>query len=709
MDALAWKSRPRVWRAKARLAGVAAFVLGVMIMSTAMYIERGNREVAKYLETVTLEISSTSPQQTTSLHPSSTHDQTIDGEQHRLQAMKDKIPCENGITSNQRSRPQYSSFECRDDGVSTFHGLSGVYGFPIVNRSCLYHDVLFDPTDNKFRFYAPDTAENRALVRRKAFLPVVNLASRPYDLPILHRKRVILKRKVGWTYEYAPEVVLGTIPRCVELDNRVVGYYTPIVAPWNFAHTLFCDLFSLFWAMHEFNMTNVLDMQVVATSSHYMSEFPVPDTKRPNRAFEFFSQRQPMYDVMLPKRVYASLVVGSGTKSWSWVTPEYAASGNTQLWQAFRRHVIAVTGATDRTRTPLPVREHASNNNVADGDAHRPIHVSICRKKDKRGVVNYEETLTMLESAFPNRKQITFGLEGAVGRSAQEQVQMMIDADVYMCNEGTLATPFMFMPAGAVFVSLPLVYHAAHLHQRKMPDARTWWRLPDMMRPDPRKNTGGNIDWFPPAIRWVKTMWYHAIPLNETQIQYPLMHLRNYMPDMNIVIQEHRIVALMKRAVKFLEAKDAGVWRVDDTTGEITVEDVSSPLLEEDDGGSRPLGYSINANLCRQMLLRDHNLTAAFNSARCFYSMSWLCEMWTNTKLKWRRLHEKWSLSKGRCGDRRTALEYLPMIVDPRNTARNISDYLYYTKEELRASYQTLDLGNFTVTDEEMSDVFPLP
>ncbi|PHR97623.1 MAG: hypothetical protein COA68_12320 [Oceanobacter sp.] len=420
-----------------------------------------------------------------------------------------------------------------------------------------------------------------------------------------------------------------------------------------------------------------------------------------------------MYDVQLPKRVYASLMVGSGTKSWSWVTNTYAASGSSELWQAFRRHVIAVTGAEDRIRSKLhptdaEVADAGSSPSAEDGGKARPIRVSICHKKDKRGVVNYEETVGMLDRAFPNRRKIEFVLEGAVGKSAKEQVQMMVDADVYMCNEGTLATAFMFMPPGALFLSLPLVYHSPHLHQRKMPDARTWWRLPDMLRPDPRKNTGGNIDWFPPSIRWVYTMWYHTIPLNETQIQYPLAHLRNYMPDMNIVIQEDRVTRLMRRAIRFLEGKDQNAWQVGPQSGEIEILDPTSPLLEDDDGGRRPHGYSINADICRQMLQRDPNMTTAFNSARCFYGMSWLCELWSNTKLRWRMLHEKWNLSKGRCGGRSTALEHVPQIVDPRVTARRLSEYLFYSKEELHHSYQTLDLGNFTVTDEDTKEVFPL-
>lgn len=501
--------------------------------------------------------------------------------------------------------------------------------------------------------------------------------------------------------------MFGPIPACLEKDSRTLAYYTPIVAPWNFAHTLFCDLFSLFWIMFEFNMVQP-DVQVVATSSHYMGDFPLPNK---NKAFDFFSRRPPVYDVHLPKKLFSSLLVGSGTKSWSWVTSDYAASGNTTVWRAFRSHVVDVTGALDRVRGAL----HPSPATSAAGEAEEdnstlttPIRVSICHKKDKRGVVNYEEALDHLRQTFPNKRKIEFKLEGAVGLSAKEQVQMMIDADVYMCNEGTLATAFMFMPPGSVFLSLPLVYHTPHLHQRKMPDERTWWKLPDMLRPDPRKNTGGNIDWFPPAIKWVKAMWYHEIPLNETRIQLPLIHLRNYMPENNIILQPARLTTLLQRAIKFLEAKDVNAWHISAATGEIEVLDPASPLLEDDDGGPRPPNYSINAEICRQMLHRDPNMTRAFNSARCYFGMSWLCEFWSNTRLRWRVLHEKWSLSKGRCGGRSTALEHLPDVVDPRESRRRLSEYLFYTKDELKKSYTTLDLGNFTVSDDDVKGIFPL-
>ena len=628
--------------------------------------------------------------------------------------------------------PRYSQVVCIDEGDRTFIGSAKTYGFQIVNRSCKYTNIAYDPSINRFLYFAQDTPANRKIHAEGLLLPAVNLASRPYDLPIRPQKQSVIKRKIKWTYFYTPEVRWGPLPPCEEFprDYRALGYYVPIVAPWNYAHTLFCDLFSLFWQMWEHQMLPYLDLQVVAVSSHYHSEFPLPNK---NKAFDLFSRRQPIYDITLPKAVFPVLLVGSGTKSWSWVTPEYSASGSSLLWYTFRQHIINVTGAVDRA---APEEDddgnesgsrHEKENKVLAADEYRgegsakklpqldgsrPVRVSICHKRDKRGVLNYNESVEFLRRAFPDKSRFEFVLEEAVGRSARDQVQMMIDADVYMCNEGTLATSFFLMPPGSVFLSLPLVYHGPHLHQRQMPSPSVWWKVPDMLRPDPRLNTGGNIDWFPPSIRWIRTFWYDQIPLNETRIQTPLMHLRNYMPDFNIIISEARIVPLMRRVMTFLATRKTGAWSVSNVSHEIEL----APRRAGDDSeswhdpeGERPPNYSVTADLCRQILAKNPDWTKGFNSARCFYGMSWLCEFWANTQIRWRLLHEKWSLSHGRCGDRSTTLQYNPDINDVRKSKRSLHEYLFYSREELAVSYTTLDLGKFNASEEELDAVFKHP
>ena len=414
------------------------------------------------------------------------------------------------------------------------------------------------------------------------------------------------------------------------------------------------------------------DFAVVATFNHYANAFGLPNK---NKAFEMFSRRThsfasttvalsdarttgidivPMpaphqasegntnskkghgsnaaateeresvgfrgavYDRNLRNNtLYRGLLAGIGTKSWSWVTDQYAASGDGHAWYAFRQHLYDTTGAlvgggprlSDAAVAAIGAKEAeararkrqrlvAAGKSTAEHDAEddaatlkkreedakggantrkgkaalaaQPLRVSICHKKDKRGVANYEETLHYLEKHFapilsassssssssdeslPSPFRMDFILEAAVGRSAPKQVEMMDKADVFMCNEGTLATSMFLLGPGSVFISLPLVYHMANLHRMKMPEVGMWWTEPDLLRPDPRKNTGGNIDWFPQSIPWVRTFWYDAVPLNETKIQTPLRGLRNHMPEWNIAVQGPKVARLYEKVLGYL-------------------------------------------------------------------------------------------------------------------------------------------------------------
>ena len=778
----------------------------------------------------------------------------------------------------------YSTIHCIDGGTSApsssssstpppasagkytapFEGSAHQYGFPIVNRSCFYTNVLYRHP-REFSVFIPDTPRNRQLHRAGKLIPPVTLASRPYDLPAVKKaKQHVIKGKIGWTYGWRPNVIFGPIPpvssKVVDdetttssppppttghpgsssthdelvvepvvggaaaagrdatgpssirgIEGSVIGYYTPIVAPWNYAHTLYCDLFGLFWAASEFvwagrnggigggdaspswhwhfavptpgstttgldaeevkggvasweaprsypssstttsttksalfkqmrilgayllgrrdedgttssnDIPNpvdrpLLDMQVVATSSHYDKEYPLPDPKKPNRAFDMFSRRTTIYDLSLKHNtLYRGMVAGAGTKSWSWVTDRYAASGSGELWSGFRTHLIDVVGAVDRKKK----EPHQQQSDVVppSSDPKRRLRVSICHKKDKRGIVNYDEVEAGLKAHFERTKQpVDVVLEAAVGKSAREQVQMMINADVYICNEGTLATSFFLLPEGSAFVSLPLVYHGPHLHRLVgLPRAEHWWKEPDLMRPDPRLNQGGNIDWFPQSIPWVRTFWYDYIPLNETRVQLPLKGLRNYMPDYNIILNvEKRLAPLLDKVVGYLGvvggSDDGGA--VTDTMTSVSDQLITSAkqLMASNVAGGGVSGlspntwarvfrfrdallsgrrdnfadmklmcststsnrtstskavvdedhnFSLNGRLCKEMLQLSPEWTAAFNSAKCFYGMSWLCELWSNTRYDSRNFHGKWALSKGRCGGTKATTEYL--------------------------------------------------
>lgn len=682
-----------------------------------------------------------------------------------------------------RSPTRDDATPSQEAASSSFVGGADVYGFTVINRTCYYRNVVVADVTSSATYFTvylrPGTAAP----------PPVSLASRGYDLPIMHWKRKRLRAKMNPTMEWAPNVVFGPVPcdrvtiaqsaaaaSAVATNSQqkvggdaqgqqaansssatgkppvsssasvTLAYYSPIVAPWNFAHTLLCDLFGLFWGAQEVGVS-ALGLQLVAVSRiFYPPEFPLPNS---NKAFDWFSFRRPVYDRSLtPHTLYGGLLVGTGTKTWSWVLPTYAASGSADMWFAFRQHIIDTVGATaneedddgkgsgiDASRIILrsagekslqkaPPLSRRLERSPLPSTSHKRqvVRVSICHKKDKRGVVNYDEAVEMLRGHFGanwseangdatggDRPRVEFHLESQVGKSAREQVEMMLRRHVYICNEGTLATTFFLMKPGSVFLSIPLVYHAPHMHIRQMPSETTWWAEPDLMRPDPRKNIGGNIDWFPPAISWVTPIWYDTVPLNETRIQLPIRSLRNYMPEFNVVLRRERLIPLVMRAVGMI---------VQSSRPPAMAQDAPPPAPTGNDASARegavsspfhaplspPHGYSTTANLCRQVLSKRPELATAFNSARCFYGMSWLCEFWSNTAPRYRMLHEKWSLSKGRCGDAKTHPAALG-IADPRDRL-SLSEFLFYQRDYAQTRYGATDLGLSNTSVPELDAVF---
>ncbi|RNF23009.1 glycosyltransferase [Trypanosoma conorhini] len=661
------------------------------------------------------------------------------------------------------------------------------YYYPIYNRTCLYTFVYFDNRRNKFFFYLQNTSTHRRLLAAgKLNLPPVSLSSRPLELP--RAKAETLRRKSRWAFAYTPVVVLGRRPRekaqrarwgrhdevAVPHHNMLVAYFLPTVAPWNFAHTLLCDLFGFFWGSMELQRTlahafpaevkflaeALPDAQLLAASFRYFPQHRLPNS---NKAFAFMSRRPAIYDLALPSGVYRGLLAGTGTKSWSWVSSAYAASGSPALWYAFRHYIVRITGAQQPS--------HRSGAFAALPGPQSPLRVSICQKKDKRGILNDQELLLFLQKRFGSaRSGVEFLLESIVGHSAREQVEMMLATDIFVCNEGTLATTFFLMNPGSVFVAIPLVYHSPHLHRRNISTPDAWWSLPDLIRVDPRFNTGGNIDWFPPTIPWVRLTWYSEIPLSETSIQQPLRGLHNYMPDYNVRINLERFASLMQRAIAFVRGRGT-LWRVHFAPTPFK-ENAASLHFSHDAGSTavvsfearhhyravfldpanwtdvvnnislrrifylheshvesrrfrgrthRPPNYSVTADQCRRLMHLRPALATCFNTALCRYGMSWLCEMFANGRYSQRFFHDKWRLSRGRCGGveswpeywrqrpellRRTVLaraagqgvalldlaEATDYFFDVRETL-NLSRYLYFDREDLEASYRSTDLG----------------
>eukprot|EP00760_Papus_ankaliazontas_P033684 PhM_4_TR6636/c0_g1_i1/m.91872 len=539
--------------------------------------------------------------------------------------------------------PTYSSFVCRSSSESAWVGNASTYGFTIINRTCVYHNVAWVPAEGGWVYYqAPDTPN--------ADIPFVSLASVPYDLPIMHWKRKRVHKRMDPTMTWRPKVVRGKVP-CELIssgssdddDDTIISYYSPVVAPWNYAHTLFNDLFSVFWQWYEHGLhtAELRRHKVVLVGTWYASLIP---NLQKNNAFKMFSRNPVVYDKHLPSKMYRTLVAGSGTKSWMFFNKEsYSAPGSEPLWYAFRRHIMSVTGVTERRAN--------------DTTSTRAIKTMvICHKTDKRGLVNYEQTAEYVNSAFNGR--IEAKLVQIPKLSAREQVEVMVNADMYLCNEGTLATSFFLLPPGAVFLSVPLVYHSPHLHVKDMERDKTkWWALPDPMRPDPRKQTGGNIDWFPQAIPWVKVLWYAQIPLNETQIQLPLHNLRNYMPDYNVVISRDRVVGLVGKALEWFALGRTHV---------------------------QVPNFSINAQMCDALFKKHAHLATSFNSARCYFGKSWLCEFLTNTNPGRRFLHPKWQISKGRCGG--GVAPDNSGISDPRDDW-SMSEYRFYDPQNVNFQF----------------------
>jgi len=520
---------------------------------------------------------------------------------------------------------RYTEVRCLD-GNGGWRGSADVYGFTVINRTCLYRNLVWD--GRAFVIYA----------KRRTRVPRVSLSSRPFDLPLRFSGRKIMRKVVGPTMDWAPDVILKPIPCTHRYHPTTLAYYSPNVAPWNFAHTLFNDLFALYWALHEHNLDSNDDVQVVANPAFYGDRFPLPND---NKAFRLFSKRRPKYDWALPLGVYANVVAGTGTKSWSFVTDRYSAPGTSSLWYSFRRHILRTTGVKER---PMASKE-------------KPV-MTLCHKKDKRGVLNYDDALSFVRKSLP---RMTTKVVDLAALSAEDQVRAMVGTDIYMCNEGTLATGFFMMPRGAVFISIPVVYHTPQLHQLQMPPAGDWWKLPDPIRTDPRKTTGGNIDWFPPAIDWIKTLWYGPVPMNETRIQLPLQNLRNYVPEYNVMLNHKTLLRVVSDAVKYVDKQRKVV-------------DVPN--------------YSINADICRQMMHRMPNLTEAFNSGRCYYGMSWLCEFFCNSEYKWRFLHEKWLVSRGFCGTRANSVP--DGIPDPRDKWL-LEDFTFFSAESAEKVHDNLD------------------
>jgi hypothetical protein len=208
---------------------------------------------------------------------------------------------------------------------------------------------------------------------------------------------------------------------------------------------------------------------------------------------------------------------------------------------------------------------------------------------------------------------------------------------------------------------------------------------------------------------------------------------------MNIVVRPQRIVPLMQRAVAFVLARKLAVLRASaaavaasaratagaearasadasaDDAQRADVRGVAAAVVAAVNDApfsrvpaallsDRP-NYSVTADLCRQMLARAPAMTVSFNTARCLFSMSWLCEFWANTDFRYRFFHGKWSYHH--CGGRASSVANLGLR-DPRE-ARPLAEFLFYTRDQLMAAYNNTDFGRAMHSLPTRSDFAFLP
>eukprot|EP00759_Apiculatamorpha_spiralis_P021989 PhF_6_TR26396/c0_g1_i2/m.38119 len=332
------------------------------------------------------------------------------------------------VCEGDQPNPRYSSHTCLDGNDGWIANASS-YGFIVINRTCVYHDLEWNQYHGWTYYLNPSGAQRP---------PPVSLSSVPFDLPITGWKRDKLRKKINPTMSWTPRIVRGAIP-CARKrydTKKVILYYSPVVAPWNFAHTLFNDLFGVFWGMweHGLHRTPIENLEVSLWGGHY-AELIHHGTLHKNKAFHMFARNPVHYDHShAHETVYRTMMAGIGTKSWMFFRDGYKGSGNRHVWSDFRAHLMSVTGVADR---------------VIQGDAPTtavPRKMVICHKKDKRGLVNYDDIVTYVHGKYPNRVEVN--LVELPKLSAADQIRTMVEADIFLCNEGTLATSFFFMPKG---------------------------------------------------------------------------------------------------------------------------------------------------------------------------------------------------------------------------------------------------------------------
>ncbi|KAJ9450253.1 glycosyltransferase [Diplonema papillatum] len=518
---------------------------------------------------------------------------------------------EGGSTSSRPVRPKASTVRCVG-GNETLP--AKVFGHEIVNRTCLFENLLL--RNNRWYFVA---SGDPAAAVAQAEVPAVSLAPKP----ILVGKRSFPKKYPGpwgellFGYRWKPTVLPFALAHNAttpspEALRGITAMYSPEVAPWNYAHTLLNDLFPLFWGLSDLLQPVPVDTRLVVLSALYDQPFQ-PDRKKwlpQNNAFRSFSRTPPTWSKALSDACGAAgclvekLVVGSGMRSWAAVTESYAAPGSGAVWDAYRRHIYGVLRVSPRPR------------GAVGGRTER--RMVVCDKKsdsrdNKRGIVNTRDVARWAEEyadAHSERTALKAQTVLLSNLPIKEQTQLMADTDIFLCNEGTLGTAFFLMPPGSVWYSVMNVFRR-DVHY-------------DLYRPYSQRhlfwNTGGNIDWFAPAIPWVKAVHYDRYLMADVTKDATTANFRNYLPNWSVSLNKTRFLKPFAAAIRFL---DAGATRTDSDN------------------------HSVMGRLCGRIMRALPHVRPLFTSVKCAYGMSWLCEYLVNGHSSLRDTHPKW---KRGCG-----------------------------------------------------------
>jgi len=436
-----------------------------------------------------------------------------------------------------------------------------------INTSCLFENMYY--INGRFTVYA-----TKEMVKNN-FLP----------------EKVSIGSVQEILYPHCTFIVTDHLPSSAEMfayEEKQILYISPIV-PWNFAHTLFSDLFPAFWLMRMFG--TITTDSLVLCSDFFRKVFPLPNK---NTAWKMLSTVPPNYKAYhldpLAKKAggvrLRRILMGSGGKGWAHFHPSYRSPGSSDLWWEFRLHMF-------HTNRMAPPPETSG----------RSLNVLICHKKDKRRILNDEYLARWIRENYP---QAHVQVAEFTEKSAVQQLSIFANTTVFICNEGTSATYFFLMPRGSAFLSIAQFYGP-------------------MYRPDAKKRTGGSVDWFAPAIDWVRTSYYENIELSECVRDINVViHNKNAEYSVNIV--PNKFAPLFAGAADFV------------TSGKL-VSDVD--------------GYSTAGRLCKALFTANPWETIEpLHRRTCGFPVSYFCEFVANSPPRERTKHYKYGLGcyKGSIG-----------------------------------------------------------